>query len=278
MVFMPRSQAGLPLVIAHRGASGIAPENTLLAATAALTLGADMVEVDLQLSRDGHLVLFHDPTLRRTARCPSGDRPFGLRKGRSVHVADLTLQEIKRLDAGSWYGRAFAGLEVPTLTELLEHCAGRVSLNLELKVPGPPDAAGQQPAREAMASELCRVVDAYRAWDSVLISSLNNQVLASVRARAPHAELGLVVHRNRGRSEVESALLVADRLMAFSLHLPFRLARPALIAAVHQKGYRLYVYTVNQVTAMRRLIAGKVDGIMTDYPDRLAALLGRSHP
>lgn len=275
---MLKPQASLPLVIAHRGASGIAPENTLLAVATALTLGADMVEVDLQLSRDGHLVLFHDPTLRRTARVVAPHPLAGTRRANTVRLADLTLEEIKQLDAGSWYAPAFAGLAVPTLTELLDQCAGRMALNLELKVNSKPGLSGKsaEQAREQMAAELCRIGRTSPAWNAVLISSLDMQVLACVRAREPKAKLGLLIQRTRGRARVETALRVAERLKAFSLHLPARLARPALIALLHQQGYRVYVYTVNQATAMRRLIAEKVDGIITDYPDRLSALLGRS--
>ncbi len=270
---MPQPQAYRPLVIAHRGASGIAPENTLLAVATAITLGADMAEVDLQLSRDGHLVLFHDPALGRTTHVAGPHCLAGSRRRPAVRLADLTLEEIKTLDAGSWFAPAFAGLAIPTLIELLEHCAGRLGLNLELKVSG---TGPSTQAREQMAGELCRLVRTYPAPESLLISSLDHQILASVRERDPRLRLGLLLEGKQGQTEVKAALRMANTLQAYSLHLPARLARPAVLAAVQQEGYRVSVYTVNQPSAMRRMIAGKVDGIMTDYPDRLTALLDRS--
>jgi glycerophosphoryl diester phosphodiesterase len=232
-----------------------------------------MAEVDLQLSGDGHLVLFHDRSLGRTTRAAVSPRPAGSRRGHAVRLADLTLEEIKNLDAGSWFAPAFAGLAIPTLSELLEHCAGRLDLNLELKVAGTGPPAQ---AREHMAGELCGLLRTYPAPESLLISSLDHRILASVRKRDPRLRVGLLLEGTQGHAEVKAALRRATTLHAYSLHLPARLARPSVLAAVQQEGYRVYVYTVNQPSAMRRMIAGKVDGIMTDYPDRLTALLNRS--
>ena len=104
-----------PLVIAHRGASGVAPENTCLALTTAMDFGADMVEVDVQVSRDGCAVLFHDANLGRLARAAAYTR----RALRSLRIHDLSVADLKQLDVGSWMNEKFAGLSIPTLDEFL---------------------------------------------------------------------------------------------------------------------------------------------------------------
>lgn len=267
-----------PLVIAHRGASGLAPENTSLAVETAIAAGADMVEVDLRLSRDGHLVVVHDRAIGRTARFPPhAIKRIPRRRGGLVRFADLTMEEINSLDAGSWRGPEFAGLGVPTLSDLLSLCAGRIALNLELK----PDAGSgvkQDKARRPMVEHLAHALSADPAPDSILISSMDVAVLDLVRARLPAARIGVLVTRRAWLMAGGSAkaLRAADRLDAFSLHIPCALARPRLIASAHRRRLRLFAYTANGPTPLRRLIAAGVDGIFTDYPERLLALLQRA--
>ncbi|MBI4401010.1 MAG: hypothetical protein HY581_05205 [Nitrospirae bacterium] len=260
-----------PLIIAHRGASGLTPENTTLAVATAIALGADMVEVDVRLSRDGHLIVFHDQTVGRTASF-QGRSPH--KKIRSVRITDLTLDEIRRLDAGSWRGTAFTGLGVPTLEQILGLCAGRIALNLEMKPDAGPASSAQQ-TRTTMVAQLSRSLNTYPAPDSVLVSSSDQAALELVRERSPGARLGVLV---TARTSVKAgglseALRSAGRLEAYSLHLPCALVRQAVVAATHRKGLRLFVYTANGIAAMRRLVSAGVDGIFTDRPERLLSLL-----
>jgi glycerophosphoryl diester phosphodiesterase len=144
---------GRPLVIAHRGASGLAPENTFSAVATAIELGADMVEVDVQLSRDGHPVIFHDFTAARTVSIPAGSPVIT----KSTRITDLTLEEIRSLDVGAWFSLAFAGLRVPTLSEVLAQCAGRIELNLEIKLDPRAQARGGN-RRELAVAQLDRAL------------------------------------------------------------------------------------------------------------------------
>ena len=117
---LPWSSKFPVLVMAHRGFSGKAPENTLAAFRKAIEIGSDFIELDVRFSKDGHLVVFHDDTLERTTNG----------KGK---VADFSLQELKGLDAGSWFGPSFSGEKIPTLREVLAQAKGRILVNIELK-------------------------------------------------------------------------------------------------------------------------------------------------
>src|SRR5436309_8381837 len=132
--------------IAHRGASGHCPENTRAAFLRAIELGADMVELDCQITRDGAVVVIHDETLVRTTN------------GRG-RVRDHTLKEIKRLDAGSWFRREFAGEEVLTLEEAVAILRGRVQLNLEIKGVDPPGRLEIQSVSIVRRLRFSRVTD-----------------------------------------------------------------------------------------------------------------------
>ncbi|MBI3603875.1 MAG: hypothetical protein HY205_05455 [Nitrospirae bacterium] len=270
---MLKRALSLPLIIAHRGASGLVPENTALAVAAAIVLGADMVEVDARLARDGQLVIFHDPSLGRTARFSR--HPSHITRHGSIRIADMTLDEIGGLDAGSWYGRDFAGLRIPTVMEILTLCAGRIALNIEVKV----DREATLATREQIVAQLDRVLRAQpRLWtsNSVLISSADHPLLQLVRNVMPKTALGLLAQADADGTAawLSNALHAADRLEAFSLHLPWPLVTPALMATLRRrKRLKLFVYTVNSVSRMRRLMADGVDGLFTDHPERLLAHL-----
>ncbi len=265
-----------PLVIAHRGASGLAPENTTLAVAAAIALGADMVEVDVRPTRDGRLVIFHDRATGRTARFQP--RTYG--KGRrGAKIADLTIEQLKRLDAGSWKGPAFAGLAVPTLSEILAQCAGRIALNLELKV----DRTLTPTERERFVAGLGQTLR--MQWPtgpakSLLLSSIDHETLRLVRRALPFARIGVLITAGTGAKPggLLAARRLAKRLEAYSLHLPMALASPALVKSLHREGLRVFVYTVNRADLMRRWLTVGVDGMFTDRPERLLALLAAGKP
>ncbi|TAJ27702.1 MAG: hypothetical protein EPO64_05165 [Nitrospirae bacterium] len=264
----------LPLIIAHRGASGLVPENTALAVAAAIVLGADMVEVDARLTRDGQLVIFHDPSLGRTARF--SHHPSRVTRHGSIRIADMTLYEIGELDAGSWYDRDFAGLRIPTVMEILTLCAGRIALNLEVKV----DREATLAIRKQIVAQLDRALRTQpRMWtsNSVLISSTDHPLLQLARNIMPKATLGLLAQADADGTAawLSNTLRTADRLEAFSLHLPWPLVTPALMATLRsrRKKLRLFAYTVNSASRMHRLMTDGVDGLFTDHPERLLARL-----
>jgi glycerophosphoryl diester phosphodiesterase len=259
---MPWETARAPLVIAHRGASGIVPENTCLALSTAMDLGADMVEVDVQLSRDGYPVIFHDWHLARAR----GSAQYSRKALKSLQVGDLRLRELKQLDVGSWKHRKFAGLPIPTLTEVLSLCGGKIALNLELKIPSP--AGDHAQVRHTMIDQLCEALTSYPFPESLLISSFDEEVLELARAGSPASRLGVLPQQ----AGLRATLRLADRLNAFSVHLRCASIRPAIVKSIRGSGMRLYAYTTDRTQTFKRLIAAGVDGIFTNFPDRMIAL------
>ncbi len=237
------------LIIAHRGASADAPENTLAAFDLAIAHGAKMIECDVHQSRDGHPVIIHDFTLRRTA---------GLRR----LVRSLTLEELRRCDVGRWFHARYAGERIPTLDEVLAHLKGRVRLNLEIKRGSP-----YYPQIEARVVE---AVTASGAVETLLISSFESSVLTRVRALSRQIRLGVLMTQAGPR-----AIRRAVRLRAETVYVPARTITPRFIAKAHAAGLLVYPYTVDREPEMRRLILMGVDGLFTNHPARLAHLQAR---
>jgi glycerophosphoryl diester phosphodiesterase len=229
--------------IAHRGASARYPENTLAAFRAAIEVGADMCELDVMLTRDGGAVVIHDETLERTTNG----------QGR---VADATLAEIKRLEVSGEFGARFAGERVPTLDEVFALTHGRCALNIELKCAG----------AERMACELIRK---YEELETSMLSSFEWDALRRARAIEPGVRIGLLAEE-KAEHLIEAALA----MQAFAINPHYKLANAAFCAEAHQQGLKVYVWTVDDPNQMRAKIKAGVDGIMTNYPERLAALVG----
>jgi glycerophosphoryl diester phosphodiesterase len=225
------------LCIGHRGAAGHEPENTLRSIRRALELGANGIEIDLRLSCDGELVVFHDPKLGRTT-------------GAAGAVVQKTFAQLRELDAG-------AGEQIPTLREVLDLIGGRAWLNVELKAPGTALPA---------VREIVRAVERGDGWsyDGIVISSFDRRELA--RVGDPRVPVGVLV----ARRPVNIPKLVA-RFRASSLHLPARLATPKMIGRAHAAGVRVLVFTVNGREEIIRLRNLGVDGVFTDFPERAVA-------
>jgi glycerophosphoryl diester phosphodiesterase len=232
------------LVIAHRGASGNAPENTLAAFKKAVALGATFIETDLQLSRDARFVAIHDPTVNRTTNGQG-----------AVH--EMTLAELRRLDAGSWFGSEFAGERIPTLQEILEFSKKYdVVFYLEIKPSG--SWGGEQALVSALreSGEIPRTV----------VISFDASIVNSMRKIEPTLMTGLLYD-----GQIENPLEKAVSIGARQLAVRGDLVTPAFIAEVHKKDLQMVCWTVNHPAHMRMLAAAGVDGIMSDYPDRLVA-------
>lgn len=231
------------LNIAHRGASGDFPENTLCAFDAAITAGAVMCELDVQRTADGTLVVIHDDTLERTT--DGGGQ-----------VAGSSAAVLRRLDAGRWRGPQFAGERLPTLREVFELARGRCALNIELKAGG-------------IAAPVCELIREQHAEEATLVSSFDWPAIAEVRRIAPALPTGLLASRG-----VRRALDTATTMGVAALNPRHDLVDHELCIAAHQRGLKVYTWTVDDRAAMGRLIAAGVDGIMTNYPARLRALMG----
>jgi glycerophosphoryl diester phosphodiesterase len=249
-------------VIGHRGHSGRCPENTAPALAEALAAGADMIEIDARLTADGRVAVVHDGDLGRYGHP-------GLR------VAGLTLAELLRLDAGRWFDPHFAGTPFLALEGALAAVAGRVPLNIELKVD--PGEERQVPALASAVEAALRGGGAARGAPRppVLLSSFALAALQAIRELDAEIPLGLLLGAD---ADLRAALAAAAPLAIEGVHLHVEHATPAAAELVRGRGLRLRVYTVNDEDGWRRLAALGVDGIFTDWPDRLRAFLARVAP
>ncbi|MDQ7820228.1 MAG: glycerophosphodiester phosphodiesterase family protein [Armatimonadota bacterium] len=225
-------RAGRLLVIAHRGASAAAPENTLAAFRRAADDGADGIELDVRATSDGHLVVLHDADVSRTTDGAGA-------------VAALTLAQLRRLDAGSWFGPAFAGERVPLLEEVLGWARGRLLVDVEVKAAGLEDA-------------LVEVVRRTGTADQVLVSAFDPQILVRTRERAPDLPLGLLQ-------------VLPDPDAAAALGVPVWLPAVAaltdgLLRRSRERGLRVIPWTAHTEADLRRAAALGVDGIIVNDP------------
>ena len=225
-------------VLAHRGARGYAPENTLAAFDKAVALGAKWLELDVQF-HDGQLWVFHDSRLER---CTNG-------KG---WLVDHKTAALRALDAGG-------GQQIPFLHEVLEHLRGRICVNVELKT-----AAG---TAEATAIALRAALAAGWKAEQFLVSSFHLPELGEFKRRLPEVALGVLL------CGVPLGLAqVATELGAQVVSLDRDFADPALVADAHARGMKVYVFTVNEREDIARFRAAGVDGIFCDFPDRALSI------
>jgi glycerophosphoryl diester phosphodiesterase len=248
-------------VIAHRGGAGLRPEATLEAFDHAARLGADILEMDVRATADGVVVVLHDTTVDRTT---DGSGP----------VAELTLEALRRLDAGyRWTddgGRTHPyrgrGIRVPALAEVYRRHA-RLRMVVEMKVRTPE-----------FAQALCQLTREARMAERVLVASFDHATLRAFRQSCPEVATSMSAREAQvfiAMSRLRLASLASPDALA--LQVPDRIGdlevlTPALIAAARGRNLRVHAWTVNDEAEMRRLVSLGVDGIMTDRPDRLLAL------
>ena len=260
-----QTDAGRTLVIAHRGGAGLWPENTLHAFERAAALGVDVIETDVRATADGELVIFHDESVGRTT-------------DGAGRVGSLTLAELKRLDAAYSFstdgGRTFPlrgkGVTVPTLREVFA-ALPRMRFNIEPKQTAP-----------SIVAPLCRLIRERGMTERVLVASFSGTTIEEFRRECPE------VATSASTGEVASFLALHKVGLAASyspamqaLQVPesagaLRLLTRGFVDAAHGLNLRVHAWTVNDEASMRRLIEAGVDGVMTDYPDRLIEVLGRA--
>lgn len=233
-------------VIAHRGASAYAPENTFSAFDKALALGSSMIEFDVMLSQDGEAFVFHDESLIRTT---NGRGEFN----------EVSAQELQKLDAGSWFSRHFSGEKIPLFTDVLKWLTfTNMQANIEIK-PYPGTA-------EKTTINVLTQINRY--WPNKkplpLISSFDLTVLTLCHDLAPEMPLGLLLD-----SWEEDWLDKAKKLDCFSMHFNKNVLTESRIKEVKTQNYDLYVYTVNRKKHAQHLLSWGVDAVFSDYPDLL---------
>lgn len=239
-----------PLNIAHRGASRVAPQNTLAAFEKALQIGADGIEFDVRLCADGVPVVIHDATVDATT-------------DGTGRVEAMGLAALKQLDAGSSFAPAFAGTPIPTLAEVLEAVEGDVLLNVELKAPDLRDRGLEQAVVD--------VIEQHGMEEQVLLSSFNPLALRRVQQIDPHLATGLLYTRPAWAARGLASLMMVQPLAALHPHRAIVDEQHIGWAKAHR--VRLHVWTVDDPSEMRRLIDMGVNGIITNRPDVLRRIL-----
>lgn len=228
------------LAIGHRGAAGHMPENTMPSFEKALELGADALEFDVALTRDGIPVVIHDDTLDRTT---DGRGP----------VEAASFAEIAGLDAGAW---KTVPTHVPTLEEVLREYAPRTLLNLEIKM---------SPRRVEIVDACAEAVRAAKAEEAVVFSSFDHDALRLLRHVLPEARIGVL----SVATGFEHAMRCAAEIRAENVHPPVVLVGPVLVARAHAAGLRVWTWTANSREIIRAAVAAGVDGIFSDFPERV---------
>ncbi len=222
------------LVFAHRGASGHEPENTLLAIEQALAMNVDAIEIDVHVC-ETELVVIHDRWLHKTTN------GSGL-------VGSLAFNELRKLDAGK-------GQAIPTLEEVLQLINGRCLINIEMKAEGCVDLL------------LALIEKAQQLYhfqtNQFLFSSFNHHLLFELKAKAPHFNIGALT----ACCPIDYAAF-AEHLNAFSIHIDVDFVNQAFVEDAHQRGLKVYVYTVDDEIDMIQLHLMGVDGIFTNYPTK----------
>ncbi|MEM2315116.1 MAG: glycerophosphodiester phosphodiesterase family protein, partial [Candidatus Nezhaarchaeales archaeon] len=219
------------LVIAHRGASAYEPENTLRSIKRALNLGADMVEIDVRTTKDGHIVVIHDATVDRTTN------------GRG-YVKDMTLEELKKLDAG-------LGERIPTLQEVISLVKGRVGLVIEIKVPG-------------IEEKVLKIVNENKLHDDVLITSFYHPILLRVKSLNAKVRTGIII----ASRPVRPAQLALDA-RSNAIFPKYTYLDLEMVEEAHKHSLTVYPWTVDDPGEARLLIEMGIDGIVTNKPDIL---------
>lgn len=231
-------------VWAHRGYSSRAPENTLAAFRLAAEAGAEGLELDVHRTKDGEVVVIHDETVKRTTGV----------KGR---VKDLTLEEIRRLDAGSWFDKSFAGEPIPTLSEVLELAADKnLWVNIELKNNKIPYAGLEEAVLEQ--------VDRYDWSRRTVISSFNHYSLRKVHQQRPDMDIAILYMAN-----LIEPWHYARHVGATSIHPYWPTTQDEVLRGCHEAGFPVRPFTVNRREEMSRLLRASVEAIITDHVTRL---------
>ncbi len=245
-------------IIAHKGASGVAPENTIPAIMKALEMGVDMIEIDVQQTKDEQIVVFHDETLDRTT---DGEG----------YVHDYTLEELKQLDAGFWFAPAYKGTTIPTLREVLDSINGKCKVLIEIK-------HTDHPHYEDFAEKLVEVIrNEKNGYEWCFLQSYEIEYLEAVHALDERIQtkklligedstplfafyIETKMHLGRASAEGKQLLALNPEYTTLSTRRVFRM---------HARGYKVYTYPVNSREDMIRMLHMGVDGIITDFPDRL---------
>ena len=232
-----------PLMLAHRGASGHAPELTMAAFKMALEMESDGLELDVQLSKDQHLAIFHDAGLRRTT-------------GREGLVAETSWKALQQFDAGSWFGPGFGDEKIPDLEQVLQFGPPDWRLNIELK---------KCPEPRRLARSVARLIRSQPQPGRIICTSFDWETLNFLAEEEPGIRLGLIF------ASVWPDEAWLDNWPVWSVEKS--LLNPELVEKAHARGIRICAWTVNTLPEIEQQISLGVDAIITNYPDRFQTVM-----
>ncbi|ABR46788.1 Glycerophosphodiester phosphodiesterase [Alkaliphilus metalliredigens QYMF] len=233
------------LMIAHRGASGDAPENTIAAMDLAIKQNCDGIEMDVQLTKDGQVIVCHDWTVDRTTN-GTGE------------IRNLTVEEIKKLDAGSWFSEKFTGEKIPTLEEVINHVPHSLLLNIEIKIQAFDD--------RDIAKQVLVILEKYDRIENTIVSSFNHLQIQRIKKLKPAVKIG---------SLYEAYLLnpcdyfKQNDLNLYSFHACGYYINHEVIKELQDNHIKVYCWTINDKENANLLKDMGVDGIISNFPDML---------
>ncbi|MRG85977.1 glycerophosphodiester phosphodiesterase [Salinibacillus xinjiangensis] len=233
--------------VAHRGASGHAPENTMAAFEKAFQMKSDYIEIDVQMTRDGEVVAIHDTTVDRTTNGTG-------------FVGDFTLEEIQQLDAGSWFDEEFAGEKIPTFEEIVDAFRGKIGILIELKSPELYPGIEEKVANILMERNMHLPNN-----NKVIIQSFNHESVQRSKELLPNIPHGVLA----GMSWAD---VTDEQLLEFATYADYfnpnrNMVDEELVDRVHRSGMEVYAYTVRAQEHADQLFEAGVDGIITDFPE-----------
>lgn len=233
------------IVTAHRGASDIAPENTLIAVKKAIDLGADYAEIDVWQTQDDEIILMHDKTPRRTTNA----------KGKK-EIWNYSLEELKKLDAGSWFGKEFKNEPVPTLLEAIQVIKGKIKLNIELKI------SFEEPG---MVQKIVDIIRTEGLGKDCMVTSFDRRSVEEVKNIAPEIKAGFIFEKGYPVDVYDGNWEV--------LSCSRKVVDEELVERARKSNKEIHVWTVNNVKEMKRLMNLGIDGIITGRPGLLIPLV-----
>jgi glycerophosphoryl diester phosphodiesterase len=246
------------IIIAHRGASAYYPENTMIAFEKAVEMGAEMIELDIMMSKDGVPIVFHDAKLNRHTNGSS-------------YVNLYTLKELKKLDAGSWFNSKFSDQKIPTLQEVLEFASGKIALNIEIKTEAVSDKI-----ENGIEEKALQLVKKYGMEEHVLFSSFDYRAVRHLKKLDPGIPVALLYEKNQSTRLLPHQLVKKYNVDAFNCS--YQQLKRKWMADLKKHNIPAFIYTVDSKRRMHKLITGGVTGIFTNKPDLLRSVVQSYHP
>lgn len=220
-------------ITAHRGSSTFYPENTLLSIGEAINENADYVEIDVRTTKDNYVVLFHDDNLKRI-----GDS--------KKEIKDMTLKEVKEIDAGYYKDKLFKGEEIPTLEEVFEKYKGKIKFNIELKITNKNDV---------LPEKVAQLIHKYNMNNDVIVTSFDKDTIENYKKQNPASKTGLIISKNIEDIENINCDLIS---------LNYNLLAKELVEKLHKNNKEVYVWTLNNTNRINHAIDLDVDNIITN--------------